>query len=184
MSQTFCILSQSISFFLSRIFSILTQSFSFIELGLLFFQLDLPAFESVVLVFLIWTFSVLTQSFPFTESVIPIFSTASFPLQSALHSDLITMCTVHKINDGGMCRRCLLQYLEQKIESLARKSDQDNTKRQEEREKKKMKLFLKLSSVRSQLATYIKLAGYLDTCLCIQVTRAIPQLASQLYRFL
>ena len=48
--------------------------------------------------------------------------------------------------------------------SLAREPDQENTKRQEEREKK-MKLFLKLSSVRSQLAAYIKLVSYLDTYL-------------------
>ena len=48
--------------------------------------------------------------------------------------------------------------------SPAREPDQENTKRQEEREKK-MKLFLKLSSGRSQLATYMKLVSYLDTYL-------------------
>ena len=48
--------------------------------------------------------------------------------------------------------------------SLAREPDQENTKRQEEREKK-MKLFLKLSSGCSQLATYMKLVSYLDTYL-------------------
>ena len=49
--------------------------------------------------------------------------------------------------------------------SLAGETDQKNTKRQaRKREKeKKIKLFLKLLSVSSQLPTYIKLASYLGT---------------------
>ena len=101
---------------MSRTFSILTQSFSFIESVLLIFESDLPCFESVLLVFLSWTFSILTQSFPFIESAHPIFSTASFPLLPALRSDLIPMCTVDKINYGGVSRKRLLHYLERKIQ--------------------------------------------------------------------
>ena len=81
--------------------------------------------------FLSRIFSLLTQSITFTESVLPIFFTASFPLFPALRFDLIAMYTVDKINDGGMCRKRLPHYLEWKIESLARESDQENTKRQE-----------------------------------------------------
>ena len=61
----------------------------------------------------------------------PIFFTASFPLFPALRSDLIAIYTVDKISDGGVCRKRLPHHLERKNESLARESDQENTKRQE-----------------------------------------------------
>ena len=88
----------------------LTQSFSFFWVGSSLFWLS-PSHS-------------LSPSFPF-------FFTASFPLFPALRFDLIAMYTVDKINDGGMCRKRLPHYLEWKIESLARESDQENTKRQE-----------------------------------------------------
>ena len=102
--------------FLSRNFSLLTQSFPFIESVLAIFELDLPCFDSVLLVFFNWTLSVLNHPIPFIMSVLAIFFTAFFPLLPALRSDLIAMCTVDKINDGGVCRKRLLHYLEEKTE--------------------------------------------------------------------
>ena len=133
LTWTFRFLTQSFSVFLSQTYFILTQSFSFIESVLPIFESYLPCFESVLLVFLSWTFSILTQSFPYIESILPIFSTASFPLLPALHSDLIPMCTVDKINDGGVCRKRLLHNLERKIqivlpENLVKKILRDKKK--------------------------------------------------------
>ena len=63
-----------------------------------------------------WTLSILNHPIPLILSVLAIFFTASFPLLPPLCSDLVAMCTVDKINDGGLCRRRLLHYLEEKIE--------------------------------------------------------------------
>ena len=92
LSRTVLVLTQSFSFFLSQIFSISTQSFLF--------------FESVLLVFLSRTFSILTQYFPFIDSFRLIFFTAPFPLLPVLGSDLIAICTVDKIKDGGVHGYC------------------------------------------------------------------------------
>ena len=53
----------------------------------------------------------LSQSFPY-------FFTASCPLLPVLRSDLITIWTVDKIKDRGVCRKCLLRYHVRKIEKV------------------------------------------------------------------
>ena len=70
--------------FLSRTFSILTQSFSFIVSVLLFFELDLSCLDSFLLFFLSRTFSILTQSFQFVVSVL-LFQ--SFSFSESVHPD-------------------------------------------------------------------------------------------------
>ena len=119
---------------LSRTFSILTQSFPFIESVLLFLESVLPGLQAVLLIFWITLCQFLKsnfsrESFLFGlqayrvlmisvrdgfESVLPLFFTASFPLFSIMRSDLIEMCTVNKIENGGNCRKRLLHYHERK----------------------------------------------------------------------
>ena len=119
-----------------------TQLFPFIESVLPSFESDLPCFDSVLLVFLSRFFSILTQSFTHIDSVLPTFFAASFPLLPALRSNLMAMCTVDKVKDGGVCRKRLLHYCERKIEIvLPEKLIKKTLTDKREREKNKIKFF-------------------------------------------
>ena len=102
------LLSQSFPF-LSQSFRVFCQSFSFFESVLPDFKS--PTFPVNASYFLTLTYHIsmmsvspshaLGQSFPF-------FFTAYFLLFPVLRFDLITMCTVDKIKDEGVCRKRLL----------------------------------------------------------------------------
>ena len=104
----FLLLSQSFPF-LSQSFRVFCQSFSFFESVLPDFKS--PTFPVNASYFLTLTYHIsmmsvspshaLGQSFPF-------FFTAYFLLFPVLRFDLITMCTVDKIKDEGVCRKRLL----------------------------------------------------------------------------
>lgn len=61
-------------------------------------------------------FSISTHSFLFIKSGLPIFFHCVLPTFTVLRSDLITIWTVDKIKDRGVCRKCLLRYHVRKIE--------------------------------------------------------------------
>ena len=137
--------------FLNLAFRVFTQSFTFIESVILFFQLDLLCFNLVLLFFLRWIYSILTQSFSFIKSSLPfsesdvqcfnsvflIFFTQTFPILSqsfpfifnasfsflsVLRFDLIAICTADTIKDGVVYRKCSLHYHERKLNQSSQRN--------------------------------------------------------------
>ena len=74
-------------------------------------------------------------------SVLPFFFTASFLLLPVLRSDLIGMCTVNKIKNGGVCRKRLLHFHERRrieivlLEKLVKKLLRDKQVREKNKTK-------------------------------------------------
>ena len=117
------------------------------------FESDLPYFDSVLLIYWVspsnfWVRpSVFWRSPHFFEldlfcfdSVLPTFFTASFPFLP-LCVDLMTMCAVDKVNDGGVCRKRLLHYMERKIEIVLPENLIKKILRDKKKERKKWNYF-------------------------------------------
>ena len=74
------------------------------------------------------------------DSVLPTFFTASFPFLP-LCVDLMTVCAVDKVNDGGVCRKRLLHYMERKIEIALPENLIKKILRNKKKERKKWNYF-------------------------------------------
>ena len=126
-----------------------SQSFSFFDSDLPIFPgPSFPLFQvspshffsQTVPVFWVSSSYFLSQTLPFfwvrpshfSKSVLLTFFTVSFRILPIVCSDLITMCTVDKIKDVGVCRKRLHCY----TNSLARETNQQNSNRQARKREK------------------------------------------------